>query len=143
MISVDITVLIHIINMIALMFILNKVLYKPVLDIMEKRQDALGALSDDVDKYDRDAQSRQAEIDRKMRKASAKAKEALDAARNEAAEAGAEQIAVARLEAEKEKEKQVAQVHVEFEETREQLLGNTEVFAQEMASKILGRSLEA
>ena len=143
MISVDITVLIHIINMIALMFILNKVLYKPVLDIMEKRQDALGALSDDVDKYDRDAQSRQAEIDRKMRKASAKAKEALDAARNEAAEAGAKQIAVARLEAEKEKEKQVAQVHVEFEETREQLLGNTEVFAQEMASKILGRSLEA
>ncbi len=143
MISVDITVLIHIINMIALMFILNKVLYKPVFDIMEKRQDELGALSADVDKYDQDAKNRQAEVDRKMRKASAQAKEALDAARNEAAEAGAEQVAAARLEAEQEKEKQVAQVNAEFEKTREQLLGDTEVFAQEMASKILGRSLEA
>jgi F-type H+-transporting ATPase subunit b len=142
MISIDITVLIHIINMIALMIILNKVLYKPVIEIMDKRQDELDTLSDDVEKYERNAKNRQAKVDKKMRDASVKAKEAVDAARNEAAKAGAKQVVAARLAAEQEKEKQVAQVHAEFQETREKLLGNIEVYAQEMAAKILGRSLE-
>ncbi|MCI5220273.1 MAG: hypothetical protein D3914_14055, partial [Candidatus Electrothrix sp. LOE2] len=90
MISIDITVLIHIINMIALMFILNKILYKPIIEIMEKRQDTLDALSNDVEKYERNAKDRQAEVEKKMREASVKAKETLDAARNQAAKAGAE-----------------------------------------------------
>ena len=143
MISVDITVLIHIINMIALMFILNKVLYKPIIEIMEKRQDKLDDLGNDVEKCERNAKNCQAEVDKKMREASVKAKEALDAARNEAVKAGAEKLAVVRREADGEKEKQLAEVHTEFEETRKELLGNMEDFAREMASKILGRSLEA
>lgn len=57
MISVDITVLIHIINMIALMFILNKVLYKPIIEIMEKRQDKLDDLGNDVEKCERNAKN--------------------------------------------------------------------------------------
>ncbi|MCI5197035.1 MAG: hypothetical protein D3919_12600 [Candidatus Electrothrix sp. AW5] len=141
MISIDITVLIHIINMIALMFILNKVLYKPVIEIMEKRQDELDTLSDDIEKYERNAKDRQATVDKKMREASAQAKETLDKAKNEAARAGAAQLAKVRAEAEQKKEKQVAQVHAELKETREKLLDSTEVFAQEMATKILGRSL--
>ncbi len=143
MISVDITVLIHIINMIALMFILNKVLYKPIIEIMEKRQDKLDDLGNDVEKCERNARNCQAEVDKKMREASVKAKEALDAARNEAVKAGAEKLAVVRREADGEKEKQLTEVHTEFEETRKELLGNMEDFAREMASKILGRSLEA
>ena len=143
MISVDITVLIHIINMIALMFILNKVLYKPIIEIMEKRQDKLDDLGNDVEKCERNAKNCQAEVDKKMREASVKAKEALDAARNEAVKAGAEKLAVVRREADGEKEKQLTEVHTEFEETRKELLGNMEDFAREMASKILGRSLEA
>lgn len=143
MISVDITLLIHIINMIALMFILNKILYQPIIAIMEKRQDKLDDLSDDVEKYERNAKNRQAEVDRKMREASARAKETLDAARNEAAKAAAAKLTAIRQEAESEKKKQLAEVQAEFEETRKDLLDNMEVFAQEMASKILGRSLQA
>ncbi|WP_339135438.1 MAG: ATP synthase F0 subunit B [Candidatus Electrothrix sp. GW3-4] len=143
MISIDITVLIHIINMIALMFILNKILYKPIIEIIEKRQDELDLLSNDVERYERNAKDRQAEVDRKMREASAKAKDALDAARNQAAKAGVDKLAVVRQKAEGDKEKQLAEVQAEFEETRKELLGSMEVFAQEMASKILGRSLEA
>ena len=37
MITIDITLLIHIINIIVLMVVLNAVLYKPVLGIMAKR----------------------------------------------------------------------------------------------------------
>jgi len=143
MISVDSTVFIHIINMIALMLILNKLLYKPIIEIMEKRQDTLDTLSDKVENYERNAKDRQAALDKKMREASTKAKAVLDAAKNEAAKEADAKLAVVRREAEGEREKQLAEVQAEFEETREQLLGNLDVFAQEMASKILGRSLEA
>ncbi|MCI5223551.1 MAG: hypothetical protein D3924_12995 [Candidatus Electrothrix sp. AR4] len=143
MISIDITVLIHIINMVALMLILNRVLYKPVLEIMDKRQEKLDTLSNDVEKFEQNAKARQARVDKKMQEASTKAKEALDAARSEAEAAGAEKIGVIRKEADTEKEKQLAEVQVEFETTRDKLLSNTDMFAREMAAKILGRSLEA
>ena len=45
MITIDITLVIHIINMIVLMFVLNAILYKPVLGILEKRQEKLDALT--------------------------------------------------------------------------------------------------
>lgn len=143
MISIDITVLIHIINMTALMFLLNKVLYTPVLEIIERRQDKMDDLSDDVEKYERNVKDRQAKVDQKMQEASGKAKQTLDAARNEAAKVVAAKLADVRQEAESEKEKQLAQVQAELEKTREKVMGDMEVFAQEMASKILGRSLEA
>jgi F-type H+-transporting ATPase subunit b len=143
MISIDITVLIHIINMVALMIILNKVLYKPVLDIMDKRQEKLGTLSNDVEKFERNAKDRQARVDRKMREANTKAKAALDAARSEAEVAGAEKIAIIRREADSEKENELAGLETQLESVRKELLDNTAEFAQEMAAKILGRSLQA
>ena len=143
MISIDITVLIHIINMVALMIILNKVLYKPVLDIMDQRQEKLGTLSNDVEKFERNAKDRQARVDRKMREANTKAKAALDAARSEAEVAGAEKIAIIRREADSEKENELAGLETQLESVRKELLDNTAEFAQEMAAKILGRSLQA
>ncbi len=143
MISIDYTVLIHIINMVVLMILLNKVLYKPVLAIMDKRRERLDTLSEDVEKFKRNAEDRQAGVDKKMRQASRKAKEALDAARSAAGIAGAKKIAVIRQEADSEKEKQLAEVEAEFEDVRKKLLNDTEIFARDMAAKILGRSLEA
>ena len=143
MITIDITLVIHIINMIVLMFVLNAILYKPVLGILEKRQEKLDALSSDVEQFEQNARHRQAEVDKKMRQASAKAKKALDGARSEAQAAGAEKVAAIRQEADGEKEKQLADVKTQFDGARTELLDNVTGFAQEMAGKILGRSLKA
>ena len=143
MITVDITLVIHIINMIVLMFVLNAILYKPVLGILEKRQGKLDALSNDVEQFEQNARHRQAEVDKKMRQASAKAKKALDGARSEAQAAGAEKVAAIRQEADGEKEKQLADVKTQVDAARTELLDNVTGFAQEMAGKILGRSLKA
>lgn len=143
MITVDITLVIHIINMIVLMFVLNAILYKPVLGILEKRQEKLDALSDDVEQFEQNARHRQAEVDKKMRQASAKAKKALDGARSEAQAVGAEKVAAIRQEADGEKEKQLADVKTQVDAARKELLDNVTGFAQEMAGKILGRSLKA
>ncbi len=143
MITIDITLVIHIINMIVLMFVLNAILYKPVLGILEKRQEKLDALSKDVEQFEQNARHRQAEVDKKMREASARAKKALDSARGEAQAAGAEKVAVIRQEVDEEKEKQLSEVRSQVDAARKELMDNITGFAQEMAGKILGRSLEA
>jgi len=143
MITLDITLFIHIINMIVLMVVLNAILYKPVLSILEKRQAKLDALSQDVEQFEENARHRQAEVDRKMHEASMRAKKALDGARSEAQAAGAEKLAAIRKEAEGEKEKQLGELRSQIEAARKELQENAAGFAQEMAAKILGRSLEA
>lgn len=143
MISIDITVFFHIINMIVLMAVLNKILYRPILSIMDRRQENLDALGGEAEQFERHARDRQAEVDRKMREASVKAKKALEAARSEAEAAGAEKIAAIRQTAESEREQQLAEVRSSFDAARSELLAEVGGFGREMAAKILGRSIAA
>ncbi|WP_310600154.1 ATP synthase F0 subunit B [Desulfobulbus sp.] len=143
MISVDVTLLIHIINMIVLMFVLNAILYKPVLGILEKRAQKIESLNGDVAQFEENARQRQAELDNKMREASNKAKRALDGARAQAQAAGAEKLVAIRKESDSVKEQQLTDLRAQIEAARKELQGNAAGFAQAMAGKILGRSLDA
>ena len=143
MITIDITLLIHIINMVVLMVVLNAILYKPVQSILLKRQDKLDSLNKDVEQFEQNARHRQKEVDKKMREASARAKEALDTARGEAQAVGAEKISAIRTEADGEKEKNLTDIHAQIDAARKELQEGVSGFAGEMAGKILGRSLEA
>jgi F-type H+-transporting ATPase subunit b len=143
MISIDITVFIHIINMIVLMIFLNRMLYKPVLEILDERKQAKDKLEGTVEDFERRSQTRQREVERKMRAASAKAKKALDEARSKALAEGDNALAIIRKEAEVEKEQQLAEITSSLTAARQELLGDVEAVAQEMAAKILGRSLTA
>nr|WP_320011624.1 ATP synthase F0 subunit B [uncultured Desulfobulbus sp.] len=143
MISIDVTLLMHIVNMIVLMFVLNAILYKPVLGILEKRAQKIESLNGEVAQYEQNAQQRQAELDQKMREASTKAKKALDGARAQAQAAGAEKLAAIRTESDEMKGKQLADLRSQIDGARKELEGNAAGFAQAMAGKILGRSLDA
>jgi len=143
MITIDVTLLIHIINMIVLMIVLNAVLYKPVQSILRKRQEKLNSLNKDVEQFEQNARHRQQEVDKKMREASARAKEALDSARGEAQAAGSEKLSAIRAEADGEKEKRLAEIRSQVDAARQELQEGASDFAKDMAGKILGRSLEA
>ena len=143
MISVDVTLLMHIVNMIVLMVVLNAILYKPVLGILEKRAQKIGHLNGEVAQFELNAQQKQADLNSKMREASSKATKALDGARAQAQAIGAEKMAMSRKESEGIKEKQMADLQSQIDMARKELQGNVAGFAQAMASKILGRSLEA
>lgn len=143
MITIDITMFIHIVNMIVLMIVLNNILYKPVQSILLKREEKLDSLNKDVEQFEENARHRQEEVDRKMREASAKAKEALDSARSEAQAAGDEKLSAIRAEADSEKEKQLEDIRSQVSAARKELQEGASGFASEMAGKILGRSLEA
>jgi F-type H+-transporting ATPase subunit b len=143
MITIDVTLIVHLLIMLTMMFVLNTILYKPILAILKKRQEKIDGLNNDAEQFEENARHRQAEVDKKMHEASMKAKKALDGARSEAQAVGAEKIAAIREEAEGEKEKQLSALRAEIQTARKELQDNTAGFAQEMAAKILGRSLEA
>lgn len=143
MITIDITLLIHIVNMIVLMFILNAVLYKPILSILEKRAQRLDSLQGEVEQFEMNAQEQQAALDHKMREASARAKKALDEAKAKAQATGAEQLAAIRTAADEDKKKALESAHEQVQAARKALQESTSDFASAMAEKILGRSLKA
>ena len=141
MITMDITLVIQIINMFVLMFLLNRVLYTPVKKILKERSEKLQGMHAEISKYEKDAQLRQEEVDAKMAKASGKAKAALDSARADAQAAGDAKLAEIKSKADAMKEKQLAEIETQIGEARSSLKGNLDAFATDMASKILGRAL--
>lgn len=141
MITMDITLVIQIINMFVLMYLLNRVLYTPVKKILKERSEKLKGMQADISQAEMNAQARQAEVDAKMAKASGKAKEALDSARAEAQAAGDAKLAEIKAAAEADKAKQLAEITAQVDNARKNLQENLEGFAAEMAGKILGRSL--
>lgn len=141
MITMDITLVIQIINMFVLMFLLNGVLYKPVKKILKERSEKLQGMRAEVSDYEKNAQLRQEEVDAKMAKASGKAKAALESARAEAQAAGDAKLAEIKAEADAEKKKQLAEISAQFNSAKKSLQDNLDGFATDMASKILGRSL--
>ena len=141
MITTDITLVIQIVNMIVLMFILNRVLYTPVKNILKERSEKLRGMQDDISKFEKNAQLRQEEVDAKMAQASGRAKVALESARAEAQAAGDEKLAAIKAEAEAVKDEKLASLKADIENAKASLQDGLDGFANEMASKILGRSL--
>jgi F-type H+-transporting ATPase subunit b len=141
MVSMDITLFLQIVNAFVLMFLLNGIIYKPVLKILKERAAKLQGMRNDVTTYEDNARRRQEEVDKKMHKASGQAKAALDSARAGAKAAGEEKLAAIKAEAEAEKDKQLAGVKTQVEAARKELEAGLDGFASAMAGKILGRSL--
>ena len=141
MVSMDITLFLQIGNAFVLMFLLNGIIYKPVLKIMKERKEKLQGMRNDVTKFEDNARRRQEEVDKKMHKATKQAKSAIDTARAGAKAAGEEKLAAIKAEADAEKNKQLADVKSQVDAAKKELEAGIEGFANAMAGKILGRSL--
>jgi F-type H+-transporting ATPase subunit b len=141
MVTLDITLLFQMINVIILMFILNAVLYKPVRKVLRDRSEKMKGMQAEIARVQENARLRQQEVDRKMARASGKAKAALDSARADAAAAGNSKLAAIKAEVGEGKEKRMTEIRSQIEGAAKGLQGNLDGFAVAMASKILGRSL--
>jgi len=141
MITVDITMPIHILNILFLIVVLNAVLYRPVRRILAERKQKIADLNNEVETFNKNAKLRAEEFDQKFRDARRKAKAEFDAARNEAQAAGADTVQRIRSEADKAKAAQMSTIAAEIKAADQALKGQVEVFATEMAGKVLGRAL--
>lgn len=141
MITIDITMLIQIFNILILIVIMNAVLYKPVRSILEQREKRLADLEKDVQTFNKNAQLRLQEFDSKLNDARRKAKSSVEGIRGEVQGEANEKIAAIRKEADAAKAEQMASIRAEFTTAKQQLSGQVATFASEMAAKVLGRAL--
>jgi F-type H+-transporting ATPase subunit b len=141
MITIDITVVIQIINILILIVVMNAVLYKPVRTVLAKRKEKLAELGSAIDTFKKNAELRKEEINRKLNDARSKAKEEIEKAKGEAQAATSESLAKVRQEAMANKTSQLDEIQKQFTGAQQQLSGQIDSFASEMAAKILGRSI--
>ena len=141
MITIDITVLIQIINILILIVVMNAVLYKPVRTVLAKRKEKLAELANSIETFKKNAELRREEINRKLNDARSKAKDEIEKARSAAQTTTAESLAQVRQEATSHKTAQLDEIKKQFTDAQQQLSGQVDSFASDMAAKILGRSI--
>jgi F-type H+-transporting ATPase subunit b len=141
MITIDLTMLIQIANMLLLIVVLNAVLYKPIRSILEERQKKIAGLDEGIDQFKKNAVLRLDEFGQKMKDARIRAKKEYEAARNAALAESTEKLAGIRKEVDAQKSGQLAEIEKQFASAQSELQGQISGFANEMAGKVLGRAL--
>ncbi len=141
MITVDITMPIHILNILVLIVVLNAVLYRPVRKILAERKTKIANMNKDIETFHKNASLRAEEFDQKFKDARRKAKAEFDTARGEAQAVGAEKLKQIREESDKAKTTQLKDIASQVQAAEKALKDQAENFATEMAGKVLGRAL--
>src|SRR5512136_1528647 len=116
MVDINYTVFIQLVNFLLLIWILNQVLYKPILSILDRRKEIL-------DKAQEEVKSVQETIDRRVA-------------------AYEEKIRAAKMEAMGQKSDLQAKLEKELASARELLRKQSLRISSEIAEKVLGRSIQ-
>ena len=140
MITIDLTMPIHIVNMLLLIVVMNAVLYRPIRSIIIERAKKIAGLEKDIETFEKNSKQRLEEFDKKMAGARANAKAEIDGIKAAALGETSEKLAGVRSEADVAKADQLGQLSGQVATAEKALQGELDSFASEMASKILGRA---
>ncbi len=142
MISIDYTLLIQMVNFVVLMFILNLLLYKPVLGIIDKRKKNLKDIEEEIKRLNQSVDERMAAYEEKLRLAKGQALEKKQEIMAEGAEQAKSFIEAAKGDIPGMMEKFHADMNREVDEARRILTNQSRKISIEIAEKLLGRSLQ-
>jgi len=141
MIEFNMTLLIQFVNLLVLLFLLNFLLFKPVLNAINKREKALGSLFDKVEDTKQEAvKFEQAYVDGTAERK----KPILDGKESTLAEARKTSMSLiesARAELSEELAKVKTEIEKQSKSISDALKGDVEKLSIEVAEKILKRSL--
>jgi F-type H+-transporting ATPase subunit b len=141
MIELNSTVWIQMANFLLLIFILNVLLYKPVLKIIEKRNKKIEKSSEEVISLNETVERNIAEYEEKIRQAKAAAAAQRDEIKEEGTEQGKMITGKVRDEISKKIGDFKADVEKEVDEARGALRDQTRTIAGEISEKVLGRGI--
>lgn len=142
MISLDYTILVQMVNFIALMFILNILLYKPILKIIEKRKRQMDESESEIKRMNQTVEQKMAEYEEKVRLAKAEALEQKNAIVKEGSDAAKGIIDAVRGEIPGMMEQFHARINQEVEQARAILHSQSRKISLDIAEKVLGRSIQ-
>jgi len=139
LIEINFTFIIQIINFLALIFILNIVLYKPILKLLDEREKRVDGQQAEAKKVIEDSQAIMADYNQKLYNAKVEAMNAKNAARNEASAQAGVIIEDARKKAEEIIDQMQQQMAAEIAQAKKDLEPELSVMAATIAQQILGR----
>ena len=142
MISIDYTLWIQMGNFILLMLILNLLLYKPILGIIDKRKKQLQDTEEEIKRLNQSVEERMAAYEEKLRQAKIDAVEKKQEIIKEGAERAKSIIDAAKGEIPGMMEKFHGEMNREVDEARRTLTNQSKKISVEIAEKLLGRSLQ-
>lgn len=141
MISLDWTLFLQFANFFILLVLLNFLLYRPLIRIMEERRQKTEGGHQHARDLEKQIQTRMEAYREKLQEAKTSASEERSALRAAAAEEEASIISDAQKKSSAQVKSVRDKVASEAQQARESLRGQAEGLAQQVASKVLGRSL--
>ncbi|SEM28074.1 F-type H+-transporting ATPase subunit b [Syntrophus gentianae] len=141
-IGLDYTFWIQIANFLFLIFVLNVLLYKPVMGILEKRKEQIEGAEREIKELNLTIEQKEARYEEKLRLAKNDALEQKKEIVREGSEAAKGILDAARAEIPKMVEQFEAKVSKEVGEARRILREQSENIAMEIAEKVMGRSIK-
>jgi len=141
-ISIDYTLLIQMGNFLLLMLILNLLLYKPILGIIDKRKKQMQDTEEEIKRLNQSVEERMAAYEEKLRQAKIDAVEKKQEIMKEGAERAKSIIDAAKDEIPGMMEKFHGEMNREVDEARRTLTNQSKKISVEIAEKLLGRSLQ-
>ncbi len=141
LISIDRSLIVQFINFFILLFILQRLLYKPFLAKMQERTAAIKASLDQAQAARAEAVRQQEENESKLRAAYAEAASIREQALKEAAEESRRHIASAQTQARKLVDDTKAQLDGEIRRARDELRREVSDLAVAVAEKLVHRTL--
>jgi F-type H+-transporting ATPase subunit b len=141
LIEVNFTILIQAFNFFLLLIILNKILYKPILKILEEREQRIDGQQQQAKKIIEDGQVLQGDYDKKLYNAKIDAMNTKNAARSAASEQANSIIDDSRKKAEEIINQMQQQMILELEQAKKELEPELSVMSATIAQQILGRKV--
>jgi len=141
LIEVNFTVLIQAFNFFLLLVILNKILYKPILKILDQREQRIEGQQQQAKKIIEDGQVLEGDYNKKLYNAKIEAMNTKNAARNAASEQANGIIDASRKKAEEIINQMQQQMVLELAQAKKELESELSVMSATIAQQILGRKV--
>jgi len=141
LIEINFTILIQAANFFLLIVILNKILYKPILKILDERDQRIDGQQQQAKKIVEDGQALLVDYNQKLYNAKVDAMNIKNAARNAAAEQANGIIDESRKKAEDIISQMQQQMEKEMAQAKKELEPELSVMAATIAQQILGRKV--
>jgi len=142
MVSIDYTLFIQIVNFLALIAILHVLLYKPILRIMQERENRLKASEEEVKSLYQTIERKTAEYEEKIRLAKMEAMNQRNEIQKQGALEAQRIIEAAREEISRMTEEFKEKLAKEMEEARKILAAQSRNISFEIAERVLGRTFD-
>ena len=138
----DLTLVVQMVNFLALVFILNYLLYKPILSIINRCKKQLEELQNEITLFKESVNKKAAEYDEKLNKAKSGASDMKKEIIGEGNQQAKSILDAVRAEIPLMAQETQKKMDAEMEAARKVLHGQSRSLALEIAEKVLGRRIQ-